>query len=148
METSISRLRIQSLENQEVELETKQAFLLEVKDNGKGIPKESLPKIFDRFYHSEHESDSKLHTGAGIGLSYIKDLVKTHKGTISVTSEPLSETIFKVHLPFIQECDQKSTKDSLASQGTFSEDIYSAVSDLSKSLTRETKTLPVVPDNE
>jgi signal transduction histidine kinase/DNA-binding response OmpR family regulator len=140
-------LRIQSIENQESGLETKQAFLLEVKDNGKGIPKESLPKIFDRFFHSEHESDSKLHTGAGIGLSYIKDLVKTHKGTISVTSEPLSETIFKVHLPFIQECNQKNTKDSHASQLTFSEDIYSAVSDLSKSLTRETKKLPV-PDNE
>ncbi len=67
---------------------------IEVKNSGKGLSKEALSKIFIRFYQNETHSE-----GVGIGLALVKELVKMHKGTITVESIPDKYTLFKVILP-------------------------------------------------
>ena len=66
-----------------------------VEDNGAGIPKKELDKIFDRFYQVEGAEDK----GSGIGLALVKELVDLYRGQISVSSEPGKGCRFKVTLP-------------------------------------------------
>ena len=71
-----------------------------VNDSGKGISKNHLPHIFDRFYQISAKSESGQ-VGSGIGLSLCKDLVEIHKGTISVESGINSGTSFYVTISLI-----------------------------------------------
>jgi len=66
-----------------------------VEDNGPGIPKKELDKIFDRFYQVEGTEDK----GSGIGLALVKELVELYRGQLSVSSEPGKGCRFKVSLP-------------------------------------------------
>ena len=68
---------------------------LSVEDNGPGIPKKELDKIFDRFYQLEGTEDK----GSGIGLALVKELVSLYRGQISVNSEPGKGSRFRVSLP-------------------------------------------------
>lgn len=81
-------------------------LIIEVSDNGIGIPKESQEKIFSRFYQASNSKE--ITTGTGIGLSLVKALVEIHKGEIIVESTPKFGSIFKVRLPIYKECFQKS----------------------------------------
>jgi two-component system phosphate regulon sensor histidine kinase PhoR len=60
-------------------------ILVEVADNGIGIPKEHLPHVFDRFYRVD-KSRSRLRGGSGLGLSIVKHIIEAHKQTINVRS--------------------------------------------------------------
>ncbi|KJR44369.1 Membrane-associated sensory histidine kinase with HAMP domain [Desulfosporosinus sp. I2] len=71
---------------------------LTVSDNGSGIPKEHLPKLFDRFYRSD-SSRTRKYGGAGLGLSITKSLVELHGGGIRVDSTAGEGTVFYVWLP-------------------------------------------------
>ncbi len=71
---------------------------ISVIDNGVGIEKENLLKIFDRFYHKGGNKDS-YEKGFGIGLSLAKSLIEVHKGLISVTSKPGIGSTFIISLP-------------------------------------------------
>jgi signal transduction histidine kinase/ligand-binding sensor domain-containing protein/AraC-like DNA-binding protein len=66
-----------------------------VRDTGKGIDKDKLDRIFDRFYKAEYTSK-----GSGIGLSLVKSLVETMGGSIQVRSEPFLGSTFSVILEF------------------------------------------------
>lgn len=67
-------------------------------DTGIGIPRESLDKIFDRFYRVD-QSRSRTQGGSGLGLAIVKALVEKHNGTISVSSEMGKGSTFTMTLP-------------------------------------------------
>ncbi|MGZ3847022.1 MAG: HAMP domain-containing sensor histidine kinase [Flavisolibacter sp.] len=67
-----------------------------IKDTGKGIENSEIEKIFQPFYRI---SDTRNEGGFGLGLSLANRIIKIHKGSISVTSEPGKETVFHIQLP-------------------------------------------------
>ncbi|OGL45113.1 MAG: hypothetical protein A2W05_00865 [Candidatus Schekmanbacteria bacterium RBG_16_38_10] len=67
-------------------------------DTGIGIPPEELPFIFERFYRVDRSRTADT-GGSGLGLSICETIVKAHKGTIEVKSNPSSGTTFEVCLP-------------------------------------------------
>jgi two-component system phosphate regulon sensor histidine kinase PhoR len=62
-------------------------ILIEVADNGIGIPKQHINHVFDRFYRVD-KSRSRQMGGSGLGLSIVKHIVEAHKQTINVRSTP------------------------------------------------------------
>ncbi|OOM79432.1 ATP-binding protein [Clostridium sp. BL-8] len=71
---------------------------IRVKDTGRGIPKEKLNSIFERFVQVD-KSLTRDHEGSGIGLSLVKSLVELHGGTISVESNVKQGTEFTISIP-------------------------------------------------
>ena len=69
-----------------------------VKDNGIGIPKSSIPKIWNRFYKTDI-SRGKDKTGTGLGLSISKEIINAHKENINVISTEGVGTEFLFSLP-------------------------------------------------
>lgn len=70
--------------------------ILEVHDEGIGIPPLALPHIFDRFYRAENAA---RFVGTGVGLSSVRQIVEAHGGTIDVRSEEDRGSVFTVCLP-------------------------------------------------
>lgn len=83
-----------------------QAFTLEVSDSGVGIPEESLPHIYERFYRAD-KSHSREIGGTGLGLAITKNAVLALKGTITVTSTEGEGSCFTVKIPlnYIADAD-------------------------------------------
>ncbi len=78
---------------------TDERLIIVVEDNGIGIARENLDKIFGHFYQVDH-SNIRKHDGSGIGLAYTRELVLLHKGTIRAESEEGKGTKMMVELPF------------------------------------------------
>src|SRR5699024_6257411 len=78
--------------------------LVEIIDNGTGIPEEDLPFIFERFYKADkaRKNIGKNKIGTGIGLSLVKEIVQAHDGTIEVRSKQGEGATFVVRLPYIE----------------------------------------------
>lgn len=70
--------------------------MVEITDNGVGIPEEDLPYIFDRFYRVDK---ARVGEGIGVGLSIAKSIVEAHQGSIRVESKLGLETTFKIFFP-------------------------------------------------
>lgn len=79
----------------------KEVVEVSVRDFGIGIKQSEIMKVFDKFY-STKQSDSKQQSGLGLGLYLAKHIVERHGGSITVSSEPGSGTIFLVKLPYEQ----------------------------------------------
>jgi signal transduction histidine kinase len=71
---------------------------VEVKDAGRGIAAEHLPRLFDRFYRGD-AARSRATGGAGLGLAIAKLLVDAHEGELSISSVLGVGTVARVCLP-------------------------------------------------
>lgn len=76
----------------------KSGVVFRVRDEGEGIPQESLPYIFDPFYRAD-TARNRANGGAGVGLSLTKAMVNLHSGTIDVASTFGQGATFTIHLP-------------------------------------------------
>ena len=74
---------------------------LRVRDTGVGIPREAIPKLFERF-HRVANTRGRTHEGSGIGLALVQELIKLHGGSIYVESVIDEGTTFIVTIPFGQ----------------------------------------------
>jgi heavy metal sensor kinase len=74
--------------------------VLEVADNGIGIPPAALPKVFDRFYRVD-PARSRAQGGAGLGLSIVKSICTAHHGRVDASSTPGQGSRFRVELPLV-----------------------------------------------
>ncbi|MBV7268015.1 sensor histidine kinase [Winogradskyella luteola] len=72
---------------------------ISIKDNGKGIPEEDIPFVFDKFYQSKNQNTIKPE-GSGLGLAISKKIVENHNGKIWVKNNQKSGVTFGFKLPF------------------------------------------------
>lgn len=77
-------------------------LVIEVQDNGYGIPKESQARLFQRFYRAKAPGTENI-GGTGLGLSLVKAVIEQHGGCISVESELGQGSTFHVELPVPKE---------------------------------------------
>ncbi|WP_298432603.1 hybrid sensor histidine kinase/response regulator [Geobacter sp.] len=73
-------------------------YRLTVTDTGVGIPREELPKIFEKFYQVDPDGTGQIR-GFGLGLFYAREFVKLHGGTVTVESEPGVGTTLSLFIP-------------------------------------------------
>lgn len=71
--------------------------IIEVKDNGLGIPRDKMKHLFERFYDGDYRHAHTI--GTGIGLALTRDLVRLHRGTISCESHEGEGTTFVITIP-------------------------------------------------
>ena len=81
-------------------------MILSISDEGLGIPKKYLPKIFDRFYRVD-KARSRAQGGSGLGLAIAKEIIKQHNGFIWAKSEYGKGSTFTIVLPY----DKEAVKD-------------------------------------
>jgi len=77
-------------------------LLIDVADEGLGIPADSLPYLFTKFYRVDN-SDRREIGGTGLGLAIVSEIVTMHQGEITVTSESGRGSIFTVSLPRLKQ---------------------------------------------
>jgi two-component system phosphate regulon sensor histidine kinase PhoR len=87
------RLRVEQRENE---------IALSVTDNGVGIGKEDLPRIFERFYRAD-KSRSDEKGGTGLGLAIVKHIAQLHEGRVEAESEPGKGTTIRVVIPAVTQ---------------------------------------------
>jgi len=78
----------------------KNNIVVTVQDNGIGMTKDTLSKIFDKFYRA-HTGDVHNVKGFGLGLNYTRKMVEAHQGTIEVQSTLGEGSIFKISIPLV-----------------------------------------------
>ena len=81
---------------------TAEGTIIVVKDEGIGIERSELPRLFERFYRVDR-ARSRDSGGTGLGLAIVKHLIEAHGGRVEVDSTIGVGTIFKIHLPFTQK---------------------------------------------
>lgn len=78
--------------------QSRDTFIFEVADTGKGIPTEEKPRIFEPFFQGEGEQNGPL-AGTGIGLSVVSECAEAHGGTVELVEGDYSGAHFRLHIP-------------------------------------------------
>ncbi|MFE0276455.1 sensor histidine kinase [Streptomyces sp. NPDC058992] len=95
-------------------LECRTAVVLEVRDDGPGIPPALLPHVFERF--ARGDASRSRHAGStGLGLAIVHAVVTAHGGTVGAASAP-GRTVFTVRLPLVPEPGDSQTAHSLGTR--------------------------------
>lgn len=89
--------------------EYEHSVIFEIKDNGMGVDKESLPRIFDTLYRAD-KARSNVSDGSGLGLSVCKQIVELHGGMIWARSEPGNGLAIFISLPLEENKDKNKDK--------------------------------------
>lgn len=93
--------------------------VIKVEDNGIGMAEDVVNNVFNLFYQGEYET----HKGSGLGLALSKELIKLHKGSVSVSSEKWKGTTFEVKLPLgNSHLAKQDLAESVAIHSVFYED--------------------------
>jgi signal transduction histidine kinase len=74
------------------------AIRIEVSDTGVGIPPESLPKVFDRFFRVD-SSRAQASGGTGLGLAIVQSIMLLHGGKVEISSQPGQGTRVTLRMP-------------------------------------------------
>jgi two-component system phosphate regulon sensor histidine kinase PhoR len=75
-----------------------EAVLIQVRDQGRGIAREHLPRLFERFYRVDSSRSRKV-GGTGLGLAIVKHIAQAHDGWVTVDSTLGQGSVFTLHLP-------------------------------------------------
>jgi two-component system phosphate regulon sensor histidine kinase PhoR len=73
-------------------------IVISVSDHGPGVPREHLPRLFERFYRVDRARSRDL-GGTGLGLAIVKHIAQAHGGRVSVDSRVGQGSTFRIHLP-------------------------------------------------
>jgi two-component system phosphate regulon sensor histidine kinase PhoR len=79
-------------------LQRENEIIISVHDQGCGIEKEHLPRLFERFYRADKARSRQL-GGTGLGLAIVKHIAQAHGGHVAVESIPGKGSTFSIHLP-------------------------------------------------
>jgi two-component system, OmpR family, phosphate regulon sensor histidine kinase PhoR len=71
---------------------------IEVRDQGQGVPREHLPRLFERFYRVD-KARSRTLGGTGLGLAIVKHIAEAHDGAVFVQSTVGAGSVFAIRLP-------------------------------------------------
>lgn len=108
-----------------------------IADTGKGIPLGDIDKVFDRFYRGKE--DATTISGTGIGLSFVKELIELHGGTVKAESNGIKGSSFtislpdvkfaEINMPFISETINQQTEinDLIINPTTMTEELNDAM---------------------
>jgi two-component system OmpR family sensor kinase len=86
--------------------QTADKTVLQVKDNGPGIPRDARKRLFERFARGD-SSRARSSGSTGLGLSIVDTIVKAHGGSVTLTSKP-GKTVFTVTLPTVEVAKNQS----------------------------------------
>jgi len=84
---------------------------LEVKDYGEGISKKNQKLVFDKFYRVTNENLANKVKGTGLGLAIVSEIVKSHKGKITLTSKLNEGSTFRLYFPISSNHFKTNTND-------------------------------------
>lgn len=87
--------------------EYEHSVIFEIADNGMGVDKESLPRIFDTLYRAD-KARSNVSDGSGLGLSVCKQIVELHGGMIWARSEAGNGLAIFISLPLVEEKNKRN----------------------------------------
>jgi signal transduction histidine kinase len=118
-----------------LETDTGPQAVVTLTDSGRGIAPEQLPQVFNLFYQVP-QSEARIGTGLGIGLTLVRSLVESHGGTIAVRSEGLGKgSEFELRLPTQPEAAELAVQDARQSAS------------MRRRLSRASRTVLIVEDN-
>lgn len=101
-------------------------IVIVIQDSGIGIPKEDLPRIFERFYKADRSRQRDKASGTGLGLSIAKHIVQAHGGRVWATSKEGKGSSFFLTLPITQNVPSSAVEDQVTPEENSTQSLSSA----------------------